>query len=151
MDTGILQGSPVAPILFITYLCGIFDKVVQGIQGLSFADDMIGWLVEGANGDQQRTGSGGSDCGCSACSGGAAGAGRNGVTRRNSSGTRGAPACSGFRCEIGVNVSAGVVVPDSFSEKHYTSPGLARGARRMRSYVIWLATGPCLCSSWVAQ
>jgi len=24
----------------------------------------------------------------------------------------------------------------------YTSPGLARGARRMRSYVIWLATGP---------
>jgi len=112
---------------------------------------MIGWWAEGANGDQQRTGSGGLDCGCSACSGGAAGAGRSGATRRNNSGTRGSPACSGFRCEIGVNVSAGVVVPDSFAEKRYTSPGLARGVRRMRSYVIWLATGPHLCSSRVAQ
>ena len=114
-----------APILFITYLSGIFDKVVTGIWGLSFADDMFGWWAEGANGDQQRTGSGGSDCGCSACSGGAAGAGRCGTTRRNSSGTRGSPACSGFRYEIGLNVSAGVVVPDSFAENCSTSPGLA--------------------------
>jgi len=73
--------------------------------------------------------------------GGTAGAGRSGATRRNSSGTRGSPACPGLRCEIGVNVSAGVVVPDSFAEKRYTSLGLVRGARRMRSYVIWLATG----------
>jgi len=118
----------VVPILFITYLSGIFDKVVPGIRGLSFADDMIGWWAEGANSNQQRTGSGGFNCGYSACSGGAARAGRSGATRRNSSGTRGSPAFSGFRCEISVNVYIGVVVPDSFAEKRNTSPGLARGA-----------------------
>ena len=45
IDTGIPQGSPVAPILFATYLSGIFDEVeraVLDVQGLSFADD-IGW------------------------------------------------------------------------------------------------------------
>jgi hypothetical protein len=49
VDTGIPQGSPVAPILFVTYLSGIFDEVeraVPGIKGLSFADD-IAWWAEG--------------------------------------------------------------------------------------------------------
>jgi hypothetical protein len=49
VDTGIPQGSPVAPILFVTYLSGIFDEVerkAQGVSGLSFADD-IAWWVEG--------------------------------------------------------------------------------------------------------
>jgi len=51
VDTGIPQGSPVAPILFTTYLSGIFDKVeaaVPGIRGLSFVDD-ISWWVDGAD------------------------------------------------------------------------------------------------------
>jgi len=46
VDTEILQGSPVAPILFTTYLSGIFDKVeaaVPGIWGLSFVDDISWW------------------------------------------------------------------------------------------------------------
>jgi len=46
VDTGIPQGSPVAPILFTTYLSGIFDKVeaaVPGIRGLSFVDDISWW------------------------------------------------------------------------------------------------------------
>jgi len=50
VDTGIPQGSPVAPVLFTTYLSGIFDRVetaVPGIQGLSFVDD-ISWWAEGA-------------------------------------------------------------------------------------------------------
>ena len=45
VDTGIPQGSPVAPILFTTYLSGIFDKVeatVPGLRGPSFVDD-ISW------------------------------------------------------------------------------------------------------------
>ena len=49
VNTGIPQGSPVAPILFITYLSGIFDEVeaaVPGVQGLSFVDD-ISWWAEG--------------------------------------------------------------------------------------------------------
>jgi len=49
VDTGIPQGSPVAPILFVTYLSGIFDEVetaVPGIRGLSFVDD-ISWWAEG--------------------------------------------------------------------------------------------------------
>jgi hypothetical protein len=51
VDTGILQGSLAAPILFVTYLSGIFDKVermVPGIKGLSFADD-IAWWAKGGN------------------------------------------------------------------------------------------------------
>jgi len=51
VDTGIPQGSPAAPILFVTYLSGIFDKVeaaVPGIRGLSFVDD-ISWWAEGAD------------------------------------------------------------------------------------------------------
>jgi len=51
LDTGIPHGSPVAPILFTTYLSGIFDKVeaaVPGIQGLSFVDD-ISWWADGTD------------------------------------------------------------------------------------------------------
>jgi len=51
IDTGIPQGSPVAPILFVTYLSGMFDEVesaVPDVQGLSFADD-IGWWVKAEN------------------------------------------------------------------------------------------------------
>jgi len=49
VDTGIPQGSPAAPILFVTYLSGIFDEVeaaVPGVRGLSFVDD-ISWWAEG--------------------------------------------------------------------------------------------------------
>jgi len=51
VDTEIPQGSPVAPILFTTYLSGIFDKVeaaVPGIRGLSFVDD-ISWWADAAD------------------------------------------------------------------------------------------------------
>jgi len=51
VDTGIPQGSPAAPILFITYLSGIFEEVekrVPGVKALSFADD-ISWWAEGKN------------------------------------------------------------------------------------------------------
>ena len=51
VDTGIPQGSPVAPILFTTYLSGIFGKVeaaVPGIQGLSLVDD-ISWWADGTD------------------------------------------------------------------------------------------------------
>jgi len=51
IDTGIPQGSPVAPVLFVTYQSGIFDEVeraVPDVQGLSFADD-IGWWVKAEN------------------------------------------------------------------------------------------------------
>jgi len=54
VDTGIPQGSPVAPILFVTYLSGIFDEVeaaVPGVLGLSFVDD-ISWWVEGKNDEE---------------------------------------------------------------------------------------------------
>ena len=49
VDTGVPQGSPAAPILFVTYLLGIFDVVeaaVPGVHGLSFVDD-IGWWADG--------------------------------------------------------------------------------------------------------
>jgi len=49
VDTGVPQGSPAAPILFVTYLSGIFDEVepkIPGVSGLSFVDD-IGWWVDG--------------------------------------------------------------------------------------------------------
>ena len=51
VDTGIPQGSPAAPILFVTYLSGIFDEVertVPGVKGLSFVDD-IGWWAQAGN------------------------------------------------------------------------------------------------------
>jgi len=46
VDTGIPQGSPVAPILFTTYLSGIFDEVeatCPGVKALSFVDDVAWW------------------------------------------------------------------------------------------------------------
>jgi len=49
VDTGIPQGSPAAPILFIAYLSGIFEEVerrCEGVKDLSFADD-ISWWAEG--------------------------------------------------------------------------------------------------------
>jgi len=51
------QGSPVAPILFVTYLSGIFDEVeaaVPGIRGLSFVDD-ISWWAEGKDDEEVAT------------------------------------------------------------------------------------------------
>jgi len=42
IQSGVPQGSPVSPILFIIYLGGVFqaiDQAVTGIQSLSFADD----------------------------------------------------------------------------------------------------------------
>jgi hypothetical protein len=54
VDTGIPQGSPAAPILFVTYLSGIFDEVeraVPGIKGLSFADD-IAWWTKGKDDEE---------------------------------------------------------------------------------------------------
>jgi len=49
VETGILQGSPMAPILFITYLLGIFEEVerkCKAVKALSFAHD-ISWWAEG--------------------------------------------------------------------------------------------------------
>jgi ribonuclease HI len=49
IDSGVPQGSPVSPILFLIYLSGIFDAIeraVPGVQLLSFADDM-GFLAPG--------------------------------------------------------------------------------------------------------
>jgi len=49
VEAGILQGSPAASILFITYRLGIFRKVEgrwEWVKALSFADD-ISWWVEG--------------------------------------------------------------------------------------------------------
>jgi len=46
VETGVPQGSPVAPILFTAYLSGIFDQVeaaCPGVQGLSFVDDVAWW------------------------------------------------------------------------------------------------------------
>jgi len=46
VETGVPQGSPVAPILFTTYLSGIFDQAeaaCPGVQGLSFVDDLAWW------------------------------------------------------------------------------------------------------------
>ena len=54
VDTGVPQGSPAAPILFITYLSGIFEaveKTAPGISRLSFVDD-IGWWAEGRNDEE---------------------------------------------------------------------------------------------------
>jgi retron-type reverse transcriptase len=41
-NTGIPQGLPVSPILFVIYISGVFDQVEQkiGATGLSFVDDI---------------------------------------------------------------------------------------------------------------
>jgi hypothetical protein len=49
VNTGIPQGSPVSPILFAIYLSCLFPFVeakVEGVEGISFADD-VGWWVSG--------------------------------------------------------------------------------------------------------
>jgi len=49
VETGVSQGSPVAPILFTAYLSGIFDQVeaaCPGVQGLSFVDNVAWWADE---------------------------------------------------------------------------------------------------------
>jgi len=49
VETGVPQGSPVAPILFTAYLSGVFDYVEEtcpGVQGLSFVDG-VAWWAEG--------------------------------------------------------------------------------------------------------
>jgi len=54
VDTGVPQSSPAAPILFVTYLSGIFDaveKAAPGISGLSFVDD-IRWWAKGRNNEE---------------------------------------------------------------------------------------------------
>ena len=52
METGIPQGSPAAPILFIACLSGIFGEVerrYEGVKALSFADDISWWVERGTD------------------------------------------------------------------------------------------------------
>jgi hypothetical protein len=51
VETGVLQGSPVSPVLFFIYLSGLFGRVEEkekecGSEGISVVDDMA-WVVEG--------------------------------------------------------------------------------------------------------
>jgi len=48
VDTGIPQGSPAAPVLFIAYLSGFgeVERTAPGIRELSFVND-IGWWADG--------------------------------------------------------------------------------------------------------
>jgi len=51
VETGVPQGSPVLPVLFVIYHSGLFDRVEEkekecGSEGISFADD-VAWVVEG--------------------------------------------------------------------------------------------------------
>jgi retron-type reverse transcriptase len=51
VETGVPQGSPVSPVLFIIYLSGLFGKVEKKEkenqhEGISFVDD-VAWVVEG--------------------------------------------------------------------------------------------------------
>jgi ribonuclease HI len=51
INSGVPQGSPVSPILFLIYLSGVFDvieRAVPGVRPLSFADD-IALLVPGCS------------------------------------------------------------------------------------------------------
>jgi ribonuclease HI len=54
IDSGLPQGSPVSPILFIIYIREVFEAIearVPGVRPLSFADD-IGLLAQGSSVDQ---------------------------------------------------------------------------------------------------
>jgi len=51
VEMGVLQGSPVSPVLFVIYLSGLFGRVEEkenecGSEGISFVDD-VAWVVEG--------------------------------------------------------------------------------------------------------
>jgi len=51
VETGVPQGSPVSPVLFVIYLSGLFSQVEKkedecGSEGISFVDD-VAWVVEG--------------------------------------------------------------------------------------------------------
>jgi hypothetical protein len=51
VETGVPQGSPVSPVLFVIYLSGLFGRVEEkekecGSEGISFVDD-VAWVVEG--------------------------------------------------------------------------------------------------------
>jgi len=51
VETGVPQGSPVSPVLFVIYLSGLFGQVEKkeeecGSEGISFVDD-VAWVVEG--------------------------------------------------------------------------------------------------------
>jgi len=53
VQTGVPQGSPVSPVLFVIYLSGLFGEVEEKegdceSEGISFVDD-VAWVVEGAD------------------------------------------------------------------------------------------------------
>ena len=51
IETGISQGLPVSPVLFLIYISGVFDAVAEnnpGVTSLSFVDD-LGFIVSGTS------------------------------------------------------------------------------------------------------